>query len=120
LHGDYPQHAPLYVLINLQLIIGSKGRLTDDYFYEITKPEIIYDLDDYIKRWCDKHHEIPPTELSDSLKTTSGTIKNLVDELKKAIKEKADLKTIYGIAMRFKSEAGIPLEPIEYFEKHGS
>jgi len=117
LHGDYPQHAPLYIINNLRLIIGSKGKLTEDYFYEITKPELIFNLEDYIKRWCDKHNEIPPLELSDPLKETSEIIKKLVGELKTAIQNRESLKTIYEITIRFKTEAGIPLEPIKYFNK---
>lgn len=113
--GDYPQHAPLYVLTHLNMV--ACGDWNEDQFFEKTKLDYIKNISQYINRWCDTRGLEHPDKLSEKVISSAKIIDGLVTELKDALTRKDELKNIYGIVRRFETEAGIRSAKIPYFEK---
>ncbi len=117
LTADYPQHAPLYILEHLWLATEGKRGYSEKDFFDKINPEMIFTVEDYIDRFCEKHNLKHPSNFSKGLVEKSRIIEDIVNNIKEAIRNKEDLRLIYGITLRFESDLGIKLKHIDCLEK---
>ncbi|PIR93665.1 hypothetical protein COT97_05330 [Candidatus Falkowbacteria bacterium CG10_big_fil_rev_8_21_14_0_10_39_11] len=105
--GAFPSEivAPLFQAIDFELHEHEPG-----YVYAKTDLNKFHSVQDEIKRVCLYYKITPPKNIPVDLKEKEMKIDQLVAELKQAIVEKKELKTIYRIMKKFYTEGIITEE----------
>lgn len=113
--NDYGQYAYIYIMKNLWAV--SVGKYSPEQFYERMTTNPIFNMDEYLQNFCQKHTITPAKNISPEIQQRINVINNIVRNFKDAINQKLDLYKLYKIYLRFETEANFELRHIEYFEK---